>query len=366
MTEPRDRRVLVVGAGVAGLATAWALRRHGLTVEIVERRAQWGAEGSGLFLPANAVRALRELGLASAVTRACPVRRQRLFDHHGRRLSTVDLGKVWPGMDACVALHRTDLHAALRAAARDIPLRMGTAVTSIMDGDHPVVTCSDGSSRSYDLVIGADGIHSTVRALVFGGPAPEPVGQVSWRFVVDGDASISDWNAWLGPHRSFLAVAIGGDRTYCYADLARERAVADQDWREAFADFAEPVVTLMSRAGTAHRAEIEQITPPTWCAHRVVLVGDAAHAAPPNMAQGAAMAFEDAAVLAEVLTSGQPVDHALEAYERRRAPRAAWVLRQAYERDRTRAMAPVLRNAVLRLAAPRIISATYRPLRSAA
>jgi FAD-dependent urate hydroxylase len=366
MTEHKNRRVLVVGAGLAGLAAAWALRRQGLAVEIVERRPLWGTEGSGLFLPANAVRALRELGLASAVARACPVRRQRLFDHRGHRLATVDLGKIWPGRDACVALHRTDLHAALREATQDIPLRMGAVVTSIMDGDHPVVTYADGSSDSYDLVIGADGIRSTVRALVFGGPDPEPVGQMSWRFVVDGHALVSDWNAWLGPHRSFLAVAIGGGRTYCYADLARAGLVADQDWREAFAGFAEPVVTLLSRGGTAHRAEIEQITPPTWCAHRVVLVGDAAHAAPPNMAQGAAMAFEDAAVLAEVLTSGQPVDHALEAYERRRAPRAAWVLRQAHERDRTRTMAPVLRNAVLRLAAPRLISATYRPLRSAA
>jgi 2-polyprenyl-6-methoxyphenol hydroxylase-like FAD-dependent oxidoreductase len=361
---------MVVGAGLAGLATAWALRQKGVEVELVERRRAWGGEGSGLYLPANAVRALGTLGLSAALERAIPVRRQRLFDHRGHRLADIDVGVIWPGLGDCVAIHREQLHAGLREAARDIPLRMGTRVTSIQDGDRPVVGCSDGTSREYDLVIGADGIHSTVRDLVFGGPSARPVGQVCWRFVADGCPDVADWTAWLGPSRSFLAVAIGGERVYCYADLATD-LVADEvssgrDWRTAFADFAEPVARLLDQGAAAHRAVVEIVAPPTWAAHRVLLVGDAAHASPPNMAQGAAMSFEDALVLADLLAPVRPLGEVTAEYEMRRGPRAEWVQQQARQRDRTRTMAPVLRNAVLRLGATRLFVQSYRPLRSAA
>ena len=366
----RKLRVMVVGAGLAGLATAWALRRRGVEVELVERRRAWGGEGSGLYLPANAVRALGTLGLSAALEQATPVRRQRLCDHRGHRLADIDVGTIWPGLGDCVAIHRAELHDGLREATRDIPLRMGTRVTSIQDGDRPLVGCSDGTSREYDLVVGADGIHSAVRELVFGGPPASPVGQVCWRFVADGCPDVADWTAWLGRGRSFLAVAIGGGRVYCYADLAThlvaDEVSPDRDWRAAFADFAEPVAQLLDQGATAHQAVVETVAPPTWAAHRVLLVGDAAHASPPNMAQGAAMSFEDAVVLADLLTPVRPLGEVVAEYEVRRGPRAEWVQRQARQRDRTRTMAPALRNAVLRLGATRLFVASSRTLRSAA
>ncbi|MFC7279211.1 FAD-dependent monooxygenase [Paractinoplanes rhizophilus] len=350
-----DLRVLVVGAGLAGLATALALHRRGIGVELVERQRRWEDGGAGLFLPANAVRALGHLGLDAP---GRPVRRQRLHDRNGRRLADLDVSRIWPGMGDSVGVHRASLHRVLRRAARDIPVRMGTTVQSIRDGDAPLVHASDGSRRTYHLVIGADGVHSAVRDLVFGGPRAEPVGQMCWRFVVRGRPDIIDWNAWLGPRRSFLAVALEDDQVYCYADIAQPET---PDWRAEFAGFAEPVGSLIAAAGVVHRAPIEQVAPPTWIAHRVLLVGDAAHASPPNMAQGAAMSFEDALVLAELL-SAAPLTEALTEYERRRTPRATWVQQQARERDRTRTMPSFARNTILRIAAPRLFARSYRPL----
>jgi 2-polyprenyl-6-methoxyphenol hydroxylase-like FAD-dependent oxidoreductase len=123
------------------------------------------------------------------------------------------------------------------------------------------------------------------------------------------------------------------------------------------------VPRLLDQATDAYFAEIEEVVPPTWAAHRVVLVSDAAHASSPNMAQGAAMAVEDALVLAEVLATGKPVEQALADYERRRTGRVLWVLEQTHRRDRTRSLSPAVRNLVLRLSAERIFRSNYLPLR---
>ena len=124
----------------------------------------------------------------------------------------------------------------------------------------------------------------------------------------------------LGRGRTFLTVALGGGVVYCYADIntSDPAGAGRQDWRESFADFADPVPRLLDQATEAYFAPIEEVVPPAWTARRVVLIGDAAHASSPNMAQGAAMAVEDALVLAEMLTADQPIDQALAGYEHRR------------------------------------------------
>ena len=99
-------RVLIVGAGIAGLALARALYQRGITAEVVERVAEWQPIGAGLYLPANAVRALQELGIAPAAARANPIARQRLLDHRGRLLADIDLERIWDGVGGCVAIHR--------------------------------------------------------------------------------------------------------------------------------------------------------------------------------------------------------------------------------------------------------------------
>jgi 2-polyprenyl-6-methoxyphenol hydroxylase-like FAD-dependent oxidoreductase len=358
-------RVLIVGAGIAGLALARALDDRGVSCDVAERMTVWPSEGAGLYLPANAVRALAALGVGAEVAgHAHPIRRQCFLDHRGRLMVDIDVDRFWDGVGGCVAIQRPALHEALRHAAGDASIHLGRSVTDLENGPAPRVHFSDGSAASYDLVVGADGVHSTVRRLAFGDFDARYVGQVSWRFVVRGAPDISDWTVMLGPGCAFLTVALGQGTVYCYADInARDPAgVGNDDWRKRFADFADPVPRLLEQAADAYFAPIEEVVPPAWVAGRVVLVGDAAHASSPNMAQGAAMAVEDATVLADVLAAREPVEHALTEYERRRIGRVTWVQEQTHRRDRARSLPTVIRNLTLRLAGERIFRSNYRPL----
>jgi 2-polyprenyl-6-methoxyphenol hydroxylase-like FAD-dependent oxidoreductase len=355
-------RILIVGAGIAGLALARALRLRGIRAEVVERTAEWEASGAGMYLPGNCARALDELGIWGEVAaHASPIMRQRFLDHHGHLLADIDVDRYWEGVGSCVAITRGTLHEVFRAACAETPIRLGLSVTELDDDGRAVF--SDGSTGVYDLVVGADGVHSTVRTLAFGGPPARYVGQASWRYVAEGFPEIAEWTVMLGRHRAFLTVTLGTGRVYCYADVTTSDPAAAEsaEWREPFADFTDPVPRLLEHGGDAYFSLIEEVGPSAWTAGRVVLVGDAAHASSPNMAQGAAMALEDALVLADVVAT-QPLEQALAQYQRRRSARVAWVQEQTHRRDRTRSLPAIIRNVTLRLAGKRIFNSNYRPL----
>jgi FAD-dependent urate hydroxylase len=361
-------RILVVGAGLAGLALARALGRAGFEPEVVERAAAFSDVGAGIYLPGNAARALRALELEEAVAeRAAAIGRQRFANHRGRLLGEVDLPRFWGRLGPCLALHRADLHAVLREG---VPVRLGCAVRSLERVAGPVeVGFADGRQAAYDLVVGADGLHSTVRRLAVDGRPPAPVGQQSWRWVAADPPEAGTWSVLLGRGASFLTIPIGGGRVYCYADVLGGPAAAGGDpaarLGERFAGFADPVPELVARLpdpGRIHVAPIEQVAQERWGRGAVVLVGDAAHAMSPNMAQGAALAFEDALVLAEELRAAGSLGEALAGFVARRRPRTSWVRAQTHRRDRTRNLPPPLRDPLLRALGQRIYQANYRPL----
>jgi 2-polyprenyl-6-methoxyphenol hydroxylase-like FAD-dependent oxidoreductase len=214
MSNPQ--RVLVVGGGIAGLATARALRRRAVEPEVVERAAAWSHPGAGVYLPANSVRALAALGLQAALLdSACEITRQRFLDHRGRALAGVDLPAVWGGTGPCAAIGHHDLHEPLR---EEIPVRLGITVTALEERG-PLVRAvfDDGSTGGYHLVVGADGVRSWVRTAVFAGATPRFLGMASWRFLVDGLGERSAWTVRLGRGTAFLTIPLGGGRSYCYA-----------------------------------------------------------------------------------------------------------------------------------------------------
>jgi 2-polyprenyl-6-methoxyphenol hydroxylase-like FAD-dependent oxidoreductase len=366
MGDPQ--RLLVVGGGIAGLATARALRQRGIRPEVVERAAAWSHPGAGVYLPANSVRALGALGLQTALLdRACEITRQRFLDNRGRLLLEVDLPAVWGATGPCLAISHRDLHQLLREG---IPVRLGRTVTAL-EARGPLVGAvfEDGSVGDYDLVVGADGVRSWVRTAVFGGAVPRFLGQVSWRFLVDGVAEISAWTVWAGRGTTFLTIPLGGGRIYCYTDVhtpAPTDPTGGDPARlaELCGAFAEPVPTIVSKflaaGGQPYFSPIEEVVQEPWVRGRVVLVGDAAHAMSPNMAEGVGMALEDALMLAETVAADRP----LVEFEARRRPRVSFVRMQTHRRDRTRNLPPVLRNATLRLAGQRIFRSNYKPLLS--
>jgi FAD-dependent urate hydroxylase len=366
-------RMLIVGAGIAGLAAARALRGWGAAVEITENAAAPMSEGTGIYLPGNAVRALSGLGLGTQVAElAACIERQRFADHRGRLLFDIEMADVWNGVGHCLALHRAELHQVLLAGVRDVPIRWGHSLQAVtVDDEGVTVKFSDGVIGRYELVLGADGLHSTVRRLIFDHPAPRPVGQYARRFVVAWPQAAPTWSVLLGKDTSFLTIPIGNGRMYCYCD--GPLTFPPPPLRELLAGYAEPVPTLLdaldkasSGDGTGHAGAVEEVVLDSWSHGAVLLIGDAAHATSPNMAQGAAMALEDAIVLSECLTAADSIPNAFAVYERRRRPRTDWVLRLTHRRDRTRTLAPAARNRVLKLLGQRIFHANYRPLRERA
>ena len=368
-----DPRVLVVGAGIGGLGVARALARHGIGADVVEREHSWDEAGAGIYLPGNAMRALRGLGLESAVTASgAQIPHQRICDDRGNLLAEIDLAQLWGDVGSCVALHRSHLHDTLLSYADGVRVRMGLPVVRLhQQRDVVTVEFGDGTAGDYDLVVGADGVHSTVRDLIFGTGAIKPLGQCAWRFITRCPADVNTWNVYLGRDVTFLVVPIGHGHVYCYVDAKVDRdirrpgdAVAEQ-LVGLLADFAGPAPAILASIGretAVHVGPIEEVAIDRWRRGSVLLIGDAAHATSPNMAEGAAMALEDGLVLAECLASERRIPQALARFEAQRGPRTRWVRAQTHRRDRTRSLPPVVRNLVLRRWGRQIFHRNYRPL----
>lgn len=359
-------RILVVGAGIAGLAAARALRLAGFRPEVVDKLPASTVAGAGIYLPGNATRALRELDLDAPV-RPCGevVTRQRFLDAEGRQLCEVDLAELWEGVGECRALPRADLHRVMLSGAGGA-VRHETPVTclDVVGGETAKVQFGDGSNAEYDLVVGADGRRSSVRTMAALGGAAIPVGQVMYRSVVTGGPNVDEWTAVLGKRSAFVVMPMGAGRLFCYADEAGSAAPADPltRVREVFGGFGGPVPAVLEAIEKVQVAVTDEVEIDRWSEGPVVLVGDAAHATAPTLAQGAAMALEDAVVLAESLRGAASVGDALDEYERRRRPRTRWVLERTHDRDRLRDEAPTLRDPLLRERGDAIFAEHYKGL----
>ena len=337
----RNERILIVGGGIGGLTAAIALRRRGFAPELVERAASWRAIGTGIVIQPNAMKLLRELEVASHLEAAgAAVRWFQFLNRKGEILCEIDLTELWSSVGSGVAIERGELQKALLREVDGARCLLGVAVTSLSQREGSVsVGFSDGTSANYDLVIGADGIGSTVRALAIGAIALRYCGQAAWRAI----APIRRKNAdeiqfWLGEGSFFTTYAVSAERTYGCAYVA-EAAPSHTSvekrltrFRDCFADFGEPVrafLESLTHDDQIHCSALELVELPKWRKDRVLLIGDAAHASSPMMGQGGCMAVEDAAVLAELLETSTSIDAALDAFSPRRRPRVDWIQAQS-------------------------------------
>lgn len=366
-------RVLIVGGGIAGLSLARALEQRGIDADVVELRAAPAESGAGLYLPGNAARAIEQLGLLEAVRdNAVAIDSQRILDSRGRQLSETHTADVWGSCGPCLSLPHAAFHAILaQSLPRRVGIRHGISVSGIeQDGGSCEVAFTDGTSGAYDLVVGADGIHSSVRRIAFPEVDAQYGNQVCWRFITDNVCDVRGWTAMLGNGCTLLAIPVSRDHAYVYADLAAPMGADPGQLRhlnlaEQFRGFSSPLLPLVQQASAAsdiHFGRIGQVSMNDWVRGRIVLVGDAAHASSPNMAEGAGMAMEDALVLAEVLATADDVDAALSAYTLRRQPRVRWVQQQCAARDKLRSLPAVARSGILRLFGNRLYKRSYQPL----
>ena len=335
-------RVLVVGAGSAGCVVATLLARAGVDVDVVEIHDDVTALGSGITVQGNALRVLREIG-------AWDVARQDGFgfESTGIRLpdgtllvELEDIKTGGPDLPATMGMERRKLARVLvdSAVAAGAGLRLATTVTGFADDGAGVdVTFSDGSAGRYDLVIGADGVRSSVRSMIGIETEPEPTGMGIFRVFTGRPESITRTDLCFdGPCYIAGFCPTGDDSMYAYlvepkqdrSDMLPEDRLAHmRRLAEAYHGPWDDIRELMTDPSTVHYAWFEKmLLERPWWRGRVALIGDAAHTCPPTVAQGAAQAMEDALVMAESLLAYDDVDAALDAFMDRRFDRAKAVV----------------------------------------
>ncbi|MQY28374.1 FAD-dependent monooxygenase [Nocardia aurantia] len=337
--------VLVVGGGIAGTAAAIALADGGIAVDLVEAKLDISAIGSGITLQGNALRELRRLGVWEQVAAE-----GYSFDSLGLRapdpagtllVELPDLRTGGPELPATVGMPRPALAAILheRAARAGVTVRFGTTTTALaQDGDGVDVTFDSGATGRYELVIGADGIRSATRRQIGIDLETGETGMAIWRAFGPRPASVTRTDLFYGGP-SYIAgyCPTGENSLYAYiVEPVRDRSglTAAQrldTMRELAAAYHGPwddIRETLDDPDRVHYTRFEtHVLAPPWHRGRVALVGDAAHSCPPTLAQGAAQALEDAAVLAELLLHADVLDERLwSAYTARRYVRAKAVV----------------------------------------
>ena len=365
--------VLIVGGGIAGLTLGRALHQQGFTVELVERSTEWRAEGGGIAVQPNGMRMLRALGLDATVEReGTRIRLWRFCDQTGENLSENDLKALWGDVGPFIGIERTRLQQILVAGIRGVPYRLGVSIQALVEHDDRVsVAFADGSSAVYDLVVGADGISSTVRALTLSTTPPAYTGAMAWRSVAPiRPCGLTQLQFLLGEGRFFGLCPVGDGRTYGFGNITEPRThepVAGRldRLRRHFAGFGEIVQEYLAALKCdeqIHCGPVDGVALEKWHSGRVILIGDAAHASSPMMGQGGCMAMEDAWMLAESLREKARLIETLESYVARRRARVIWVHQESEAVAHSFRLPPATRNEALRRRGEEMFRRRFMPL----
>lgn len=337
-------RVLIQGGGIGGLIAAAALAQRGVDVDVVERRPAASVLGVGLIQPPNALRVMAEIGvLDDCLAAGYQADGLQVIGADGTVLTEASTPPAGDLPAASNGIQRRDLsrillNAAVKAGAR---LFHGATIATITeDGDGVTATFRGAPappSGRYDLLAGFDGVRSAVRRHLFGDRyEPRLTGFSVWRVLLPRPAELERTVfSFAGPVKATLIPLSVGD---CYLALVAPEATPQhgvtgpvivtqmQGMLSQFGGWVGPLRDVIDDQGSAAYGPIEQVTvAEPWARGRVLIGGDAAHATSPHMAQGAAMAAEDAIVLAAELGQGERLDQALDAWYRRRLPRATLV-----------------------------------------
>ncbi len=338
----KDRRTaLVVGGGIGGLTAAIALCDKDFTIDVIERDPNWSVYGVGIIQQGNVVRAMSQLGLIDDYLDAGSG-----FDHveicipTGQVVARIPTPRLVPELPSNVGIGRRALQKVLgdRARVAGASIRLGVTAEAIDDdGTGVSVQFSDGSKSRYDLVIGADGMYSQTRKMVFPDlPAPEFTGQAVWRYNFPRLPELDALRVFEGPtgiglvplsdtlmYMYVTTPEPGNPRYPCEGLAAAMRAKLASVPAPIIRELAEQIV---DDAEVVYRPLEWLFVEGPWHKGRVVLLGDAIHATTPHLGQGAGMAIEDSIVLADELAKTDDVEGALIAYRERRFERCRYIV----------------------------------------
>jgi len=333
--------VLIVGGGIGGLCAAIALRRKGIAVDLVELKTEWTVYGVGIIQQSNVVREMHRLGLLEAyLDAAYAFEDVAIYTTEGQQLARIPGQRLaGPQYPANVGISRRALHKVLSETAIELgtQVRLGTSVESFeQDASGVDVLFSDGSQGRYGLVVGADGLFSKVRGLLFGDQyQPRFTGQSVWRYNFPRAAGIDHLANYQGPSGNAGLVPLADDLMYLFTTSHEpgnpwmEPATLAEGLRQRLAGFGGLIGELRAliddSAEVVYKPLEAVFVDEPWYRGRVLLIGDAAHATTPHLGQGAGMAIEDAVVLAEELTIDGSLEAQLQRFMGRRFERCKFI-----------------------------------------
>ncbi|HLI22941.1 MAG TPA: FAD-dependent monooxygenase [Stellaceae bacterium] len=333
--------VIVAGAGIAGLCLALVLKKHGVPVRVLEQAPALTEVGAGIQISSNGMRVLRWLGLEDEMRAvACNPAFFRAVDwRDGHELHAIRY------REEHYQLHRADLLGVLKAHVPEGVVQLDERLTGFTQTGATLTVESDHARYTADALIGADGIHSTVRRILFGADQPRFAGHICWRFVVDSDklAAVPEPATWHGPHGHVVMYPVSAGRRVNVVAYIESSVWFAESWHleagreevhRAYPGWDPAIRELIDGAGFVNKwAMFERDPLPRWTEGRVTLMGDAAHPMLPYLAQGAVMAIEDAYALGTLLAQLPSTTAALEKYQALRLPRATAVQRAARSRQ---------------------------------
>ncbi|HEX6520480.1 MAG TPA: FAD-dependent monooxygenase [Streptosporangiaceae bacterium] len=344
--RPPQLQVAVIGAGIGGLAAAAELSRRGIAVDVYEQARELREVGAGLHLGSNGTRLLHRLGLSERLREVAvrPAAIEIRSWNDGSVLSRQPMGAQWESEFGApyYTLHRADLHRMLAELVPAGRLHLGCRLTDLVeDGEGVHLTFADGAVRDADLLVGADGIHSVVRAAIASGGEPVFSGNSAFRALVPADllpeGAADTMLIWAGPDARLLSYPVQAGRMVTFVAVISDPGWTIESWStqgdvadlvmafEGWEDTVRHMVSLVTQPGRWALYDREPLQ--RWSTSRVTLLGDAAHPMLPHHGQGANQAIEDAVALAVCLAqaSGAPVSAALRRYEVTRRPHATRV-----------------------------------------
>jgi salicylate hydroxylase len=353
------RKIVVVGAGLGGLAAASCLIEAGFDVEVYEQAPALGEVGAGIQVSANAMHVMRHLGLGDAMAELGVKPGGYVFRLHdtGEIIQQFSLSEEHERQHGApyVQMHRADFHDLLAAKARSLKpdvIHLNKRATAFVEhADGIEVSFADGTRAQGDVLVGADGLKSVIARQIFGEVPAVYTGDAAWRITVPVERLPQPFldpvmNVFMGPGGHVVCYYLRGGKLLNFVGIVETDEISEESWTLKFpwaqlkADYAGWHATIQTVIDAADRDEcyrwsLHNRRPlRNWSTRRATLLGDSAHATLPYLAQGAAMAIEDGAVLARALRQAPSVPEALDLYQRNRVERTARVVEQSTENRR--------------------------------
>jgi 2-polyprenyl-6-methoxyphenol hydroxylase-like FAD-dependent oxidoreductase len=336
------KKVLIVGGGIAGLSAAIQLEKRGYEVEIAEQTKKWETIGAGIVLWPNALKVLQSCTIREDVeNRGNILKEFHVSDTNGRQINRFDF-RDFPDMKKlyAIAIARTELHDALIGGVKSSKIILGTSIEQIIDkGEKAEVQFTNDTVFEYDFIIGADGIHSKVRSLIFGETKPRYSNHAGWRFITNGlGQSNTACEVW-GNGKRFGIVPIKNGKYYCFSTINTSsnnqdyKNISISDYRKLYSELGwetKEILDTLTEDVKLIYDDLFDFKIKSWHKGNVVLIGDAAHAVTPNLGSGAAMALEDSVCLAEALSRCSNLHSAFEQYFSQRYKRVRFIREASY------------------------------------